>query len=274
MLVNETEKEVALLLAALKLIKGMVNHSMLSLSGDNTELCVRPMTMETAELFNILLVDFISPLGTPYARDLTMLSGLSEICKAPHFNVDNSLRPLSAAVEELTVWFDYEATFDEIWLPSIDRELSLVMARKEFIYNCGNIAKHNTFRLTVVAKKLLAILQRSDPSTTLKDAYLAIEDFYRWFHEDIFLYHLSKLSQMLNNIAWGIQDYLMPAYARSYTIDEEASATMHAGMYLFDYPADITSELGRVYYWDLMNEIRAKPYIARFGVSKYLCDRY
>lgn len=274
MLINETEKEVALLLAARKLIKGMVNRSMLSLSGDGTELCVRPMTMETAELFNILLLDFISPLDTPYPRNLTMLSGLSEICKAPHFNVRDSVGPLSVAVEELTAWLDYEATFEGIWLPSIDRELSLVMARKEFIYNCGNIAKHNTFRLTVVAKKLLDILQRSDPSTTLKDAYLAIEDFYRWFHEDIFLYHLSKLSQMLNNIAWGIQDYLTPEYARSYTIDEGASADMHAVMYLFDYPAEVSSEVGKVYYWDLMNEIRAKPYIARFDVSKYLCDRY
>ena len=274
MIVNDTEKEVALLLAAQKLIKGMVNHSMLALSDDYAELWVKPQSMESAELFNILLVDFISPLGQPYAGGLTMLSGLREICSDPHFNVGNSIQSLLLAVEELDTWLNYEATFNKIWLPSIDRELSLVMARKEFIYNCGNIAKHNTFRLTAVAKKLLSILQRSDPSTILKDAYLAIDDFYQWFHRDIFLYHLTKLSQMLNNIAWGIQDYLTPEYIRSYTIDNKASEKMHATMYRFDYPAEITTEMGKVYYWDLMNEIRAKPYIPKFGVPEVLSHRY
>ena len=78
------------------------------------------------------------------------------------------------------------------------------------------------------------------------------------------MFHLTKLSQMLNNIAWGIQDYLTPEYERSYTVDHERSKATNAIMYSFDYPPDVVSDLGRAYYWDLMNEIRDKPYIQRF----------
>ncbi len=274
MLNNDIEKEVGLLLAALKLVKAMVNHSVLSVEDDAEEQCIRPQTGESAALFNILAVDFISPLGDPFPDRTTMLDGLREICQTPNFDVGSSVAPLARAVEELANWLDFEATFKEILLPSIDRELTLVMARKEFLYHCGNIEKHNTFRLTAVAKKIHAVLQRSDPTATLIDAYLAMEDFQRWFHEDIFLYHLTKLSEMLNSIAWGIQDYLTPEYRRSYTVVSGKSERMHFESYRFECPAGITSELGRAFHWELMNQVRAKPYVMRFKTSRHLVGRY
>jgi hypothetical protein len=271
---NATEKEVSLLLAARKLIQGMVNRSMLSLSDNYEELWVRPETSQSAALFNILLVDFISPLGVPFSSSVTMLSGLLEITNSPHFDKDNSIQQLKDSLNEFNSWLDYKATFDKIRIPSIDRELSLTLDRKEFVTICGTIAKHNTFRLTGVSKKILGILQRSDPSITLENAFSAIEDFYERFHQDVFYYHLSKLSEMLNNISWGIQTYLEPEYKRSYTVDKKKSEMLKIVFYSFDYPAEIMSELGKIYYWDLMNELRARPYIPKFSAPSLQLQRY
>lgn len=47
------------------------------------------------------------------------------------------------------------------------------------------------------------------------EAALALEDFYRWFHDDILNYHASTIAEFLNNIRWGIYEYLQPEFQRS-----------------------------------------------------------
>jgi hypothetical protein len=62
---------------------------------------------------------------------------------------------------------------------------------------------------------LREILSRSNVSVDLDEAMLALEDFYRWFHDDILNYHASAIAEFLNNIRWGIYEYLQPEFHRS-----------------------------------------------------------
>jgi hypothetical protein len=73
----------------------------------------------------------------------------------------------------------------------------------------------------------------------------------------------------LNNIRWGIYDYLEPEFSRSYTKADAAAL-----WYEFDYPDAFASGLARAMYWGLMNWVRATPYMPRFEVTEYLKMQY
>lgn len=134
----------------------------------------------------------------------------------------------------------------------------------------------NPLRLSRTPKRIFDILQKSEPTLDIEDAFSVLEEFYEWFHRDVFYYHLTKISELLNNIGWGIQTYLSYEYSRSYTVDPEKTEKYGMGLdfYYFQYPSAVQSKLGKYYYWDLMNEIRAGMYIPRFSTSKYLEGRY
>ena len=38
-----------------------------------------------------------------------------------------------------------------------------------------------------------------------QQAYLAVETFFEWFHQDIFVYHSSQIGEFLNNIRWALR---------------------------------------------------------------------
>ena len=98
---------------------------------------------------------------------------------------------------------------------------------------------------------------------------LVLADFYQRFHTDILNYHSSTIAEFLNNIRWGIYEYLQPEFHGS--IVWEAGDTR---MYGFTYPPDVTSKLAKECYWELMNEVRSPPYVRRFRVTKWLKLRY
>jgi len=45
-------------------------------------------------------------------------------------------------------------------------------------------------------------------------------------------------------------------------------------MYRFHVPSAITHPLAKEMYWELMNVVRAPPYMPKFEVSQYLKMRY
>ncbi len=49
---------------------------------------------------------------------------------------------------------------------------------------------------------------------------LALGDFYERFHTDILNYHSSTIAEFLNNIRWGIYEYLQPEFRRSIVWEE------------------------------------------------------
>lgn len=273
---SEVEKEISILLSARQMIKSMVNKSMLSIGGDaENGLTIRPSTMEAAALFNSLLVDFISPIHPPFGNYRSHIDALKDICNNPHFNFNKSTGELRGAISSFDEWLSHEVTFEKVWLPSAsNEELQLKMSREDFLRICGDVSKHSTLRLYRTATRILSVLQRSNRDISLSDAFSGMEDFYNWFHNDVFHYHLTKICEMLNNIAWGVQTYLADEYRRSYTVDPKKSLNSQLTHYSFQYPSEVKTPLGKYYYWELMNEIRAKPYIAKFKAYKYAEGRY
>lgn len=79
----------------------------------------------------------------------------------------------------------------------------------------------------------------------------------------------APLPEFLNNIRWGIYDYLRPEFARSFTKDDPTSIA-----YRFLYPPDCSRPVARTMYWDLMNAVRSTPYFPKFEVTRYLKMRY
>lgn len=267
---NDVEEEVILLKAVWELIDSMVNFEMLKLYGDDPNSSVRFETMTHQRFFNIVLVDFLSVTDKrAFIKQTSYLGALKKISASPNFDVNNSVALLSKATHEFSDWLNQEIEVHKIWLPSIDTETTLKLTRMAFLKMCGNIAKHNFLRLIGVAEELKGILSRSGVTVALDEAVLALDDFYGWFHSDILNYLASTIAEFLNNIRWGIYEYLQPEFERSIVWESREPPK-----YRYTYPAGVMSALARSYYWDLMNDVRSPPYVRRFQVTKMLKLRY
>lgn len=117
-----------------------------------------------------------------------------------------------------------------------------------------------------------ALLAASGHAVSEQEAYLAVENFFEWFHDDIFIYHSSYIAEFLNNIRWAIFDYLRPEFARSWHLTERA--TPDFPIYAYRYPDGCTEPVARAMYWDVMNCVRGRPWMHRFIVSDSFKQRY
>ena len=133
----------------------------------------------------------------------------------------------------------------------------------------GNISKHNYLRAIGVAKQLKDILSQSGVTVDINEALLALSDFYERFHDDILNYHSSTIAEFLNNIRWGIYDYLQPEFNKSIIYEGGTPLKYH-----YTYPEEIKSRFAKECYWELMNYIRNKPYMRKFKVNRYFKLQY
>lgn len=263
------EQEVIILKAAKELIDSMVNFEILSIQGIDPDLHVVFKSSIHQKFFNIILADFLSrtdPRGP--IRQTSYLGGLSKIVGNPYFNESNSVHNLEVATQEFIDWLNHEVEVD-VWLPSIDKETKLDIKRLSFLKMTGNISKHNYLRAISVAKELRVILSRSGITVDIDEALLALAEFYERFHTDILNYHSTTISEFLNNIRWGIYDYLQPEFKKSIVWEGG-----HPPKYHYTYPKGIQSEFAKSCYWELMNEVREQPYMRKFKVTKWLKRRY
>jgi hypothetical protein len=268
------------------MIDGMVNWTMF-VKNDRTE--PTDLMFETAQhsrLFVILLGDFLSeirafkgdpvPLGLKAApsgarlSDLTFLFHLRQVCAGPKLGTDASA--LSATVKAFAVWLEGEFTAEGVNLRTIDIVADLRVARIRYIKMCGDVAKHNLARLATNADHLRKLLQAAGYSLSEQEAYLAVGDFFEWFHNDIFIYHSSQIAEFLNNIRWSIYDYLQPEFRRSWHLTDKA--TPEFPVYSYRVPPDITEPVARAMYWDVMNRSRSGPCVQRLVVTDSLKRRY
>ena len=74
----------------------------------------------------------------------------------------------------------------------------------------ASLSTHATFR---------DLLGRANRDIDEHMSYLAIENFFEWFFDNIFLYHSSQIAEFLNNIRWAIFRYLQPEFARCIPFD-------------------------------------------------------
>lgn len=263
------EQEVIVLKASNESIGSMVNHNILILSEGEDGAQAIFKTSIHQRLFNILLVDFLSTSsGDLTGEKISSLDALAKVCEKPSFNHHNSVKSLRRAVTAFTKWLEHEIKVD-VWFPSIELEAAVKVQRQEFIKICGDISKHSFYRLDRRAKSLQKILKDNGKEVSKEDALLALDDFYDRFHNDIFTYLGSHLVEKLNNIRWGIQEYLQPEFNRSMT---------HEGCtpprYRYTYPIGVQAEFAKLCYWGLMNDIRATPDMKRFKTYRVLTRRY
>jgi hypothetical protein len=285
---NEVEQESIILNSVWEMIDGMVNWAMF-VKHERTD--PTNMMFETsghAQLFNILLGDFLSelrafkrqpiPFGLPPApanarpSDLTFLFYLRQVCANPRLGRDSS--SLSTCVENFADWLEGETLADGVNLHDIDVVADIRVPRYRYLKICGDIAKHNIARLAGNVKHIRALLQASGHPVSEQDAYLAVPNFFEWFHQNIFIYHSSLIAEALNNIRWTIFDYLQAEFRRSWHSIELPIPVSSFQMYGYHYPEGCTEPVAKAMYWELMNRVRGRPWMHRFVISDSFKSRY
>lgn len=269
MVLSDFEEEVILLKATKELIDTMVNFEVFELIGSDSDSQISFKSATHQKFFNIILTDFLSQTDDrAFGKKTSFLGGIKSICEKPCFEVNNSISALSKAGNEFSDWLEQEIEV-AAWLPSIGSDTTLKLSRIDFLKMCGDISKHNFLRSAGSALKLQGILEKSDVSVTLDDALLVLGEFYEKFHTDIFNYHGSTLAEFLNNIRWGIYEYLQPEFRRSIVWEGGDPPR-----YRYTYPQKVKAGIAKECYWELMNEVRNEPYMRRFKVTKLLKIRY
>jgi len=259
---TKVETEVIGLWVACGSLDSMVNHALLKLVGNRGAREVRFETSTHQQLFNILLLDFLEKIDVTLTGEQgSCLDVLDRACQTASFDEKGSVEFLRKAVDDLRAWLDAEITVGT-WLPSIHQHLDLRIQRRESIYICGNMSKHNLARLTGAAKRLDEILRRHGVTVGYVKALHVLDDFYARFHEDIFEYHSTVITELLNNIRWGIHDYLSAEYLGAKV--QDASDPIK---YSYSYPDSVSDDFAKSCYWDLMNMVRRKPYMERFTAN-------
>lgn len=266
---NNVEKETIFLKAIYDLVNDMVNYEIIKLIGNDSHSETRFKSITHQKYFNIMLLDFLSDTNF-FGSKLSYQQALLAICRSPKFNSDNSISSLMLATNELIEWLEKEITVQKVWFPSIEIETNLSIKRVEFIRICGNISKHNFTRLQGVAVDLIKIFKRNQIGLDEEGALLILGEFYDWFHANIFSYHSSAIAEFLNNVRWGIYDYLRPEFIGSIVYETNE----HPKKYHYTFPRGILNNFAKVCYWELMNDIRSAPYMRRFQVGRYLKMSY
>lgn len=267
---NKMEEEVVYLSAVIELLSSMVNYELMAVGGEGNHKSVQFKTMTHRQLFSIALVDFLSPTDAKAPVPARLyLAALSSVAEQPSFEVNGSAQHLKVAVNTFREWLRAEISVDA-WLPSIDRQVVFRMPRYVLLKIDGNISKHNSLRSVGVAGELRTLLIKAGEETELYQAMLAQQDIYDIFHDDVCAYHASTIAEFLNNVWWGIQNYLKPEYIRSFVLSGEDDFPL----YRLLLPSEIEDPYAKTCYRTLMNQIHKEPHIQPFTVTYHLKGKY
>ncbi|THD42734.1 MAG: hypothetical protein E7774_14620 [Bradyrhizobium sp.] len=273
------DREIITLAAVWDLIGSMVHygHFMKEHKIENATLMFR--TLEAGKLFLIILADFLSlprdgsfGLTRPTSEGSmgkTYLGYLQRVVTAPEFAGDNTL--LASSLQAFAEWLDGFAVVDHVWLPSINREGTLRVRRMAYLKICGTISKHGFTRLGDIVGQLRGILAANGTDIDEGESYLVVPEFQEWFQDNIFIASSTLIAWHLNEIRWGIYEYLASEFQRAYTPTDVIQGLQ---MYTYDAPAGITGALVRSMYRDLMNSVRTPPYFPRFTVDRFTRESY
>lgn len=280
---TDTEQEIIILRAVWDLIDGMVNYQIFEKDHGKVGAELKFKTPSAARLFNILLADFLSkpkkyrskkePFNLPKAPkeptdiDRTFLFYLRHLCDNPILNKESGR--IQKPMERFIDWLEGECFVEKVWFGSIDIEMDIRVKRLLLLKICGNIAKHSFAGLGWCVERIKEVLEENGKEIDSGQGFLILPEFYEWFHDDILNYHATMIAEHLNNIRWGIFDYLQPEPSQSFE-----KADPHPINYRFNYPDDCLHPLAKAMYWDLMNQVRTPPYFPIFTTSKWLRKRY
>ncbi len=271
---SDAEKEILILKATMESINSMVNCEVLTLNHADPDSSIQFKNSIHQKYFNIIVLDFLH--SKIFRVDKNCIEALQTIFSNSVFNID--VATLKNATNNFREWLDRYVEYEhngetrEIWFPSIDQKMALKIKRSEYIEICGNISKHNPLGLDRQAGIIKRIFASNSVTIELTQALLIMDEFYQQFHGDQFSYHSSAIAEFLNNIRWGIYEYLQPLYMKSVNRHWDEHLKINAPQYI--YPDNIVNSYVRDIFWNLMNDVRSEPYMPRFVVTKFLKMRY
>ncbi|WP_448693501.1 hypothetical protein [Pseudomonas rhizophila] len=266
---SAAERETIGLCICLEAVSDIVNHSLLTFR----DVSAYPGEAEAIfpsrvhrDLFLIRLLDFVKETGS---KQLTGVAGsclavLKQACASQCFNINGSIAELQSSVDALEAWLS-EMKEITLWLPTLEINAKIKISRLEFLNITGNHSKHNLSRLTGVSRDVAKMLAEHGYCVSEDQIPLALDDFREHLAENYFVYYSTWLSELLNNIRWGLQSYLTPIFFMSYKTDPA-----DVPMYTYEYPTEITESVAREWFWRLMNNVRSRPYFKKFSGAHYL----
>lgn len=265
---NETEKETIGLCVSLEAIDDIVNHTLLEIRNVANypgEVEVYFNTFQQ-ELFIIRLLDFVKEVGDSKLLGISgsCLQVLHKVCENCSFDQEGSVNELKESLNNLETWLHYNIPI-KLWLPSLNLEVGIEVSRLDFITITGNQFKHNLSRLTKISNTIHTLLSKNGYSVDINQIPLLLGDIKEHLQENYFVYYGTWIVELLNNLRWGIQTYLLPIFKLSYEKDNTSGSTYH-----FNYPADIQNEIPKQWFWRLLNNVRSGPHLQKFTSAHYL----
>lgn len=263
---NTAEFEAIGLCICLDALNSILHHEILELRdvSDHPGECeVIFQSAAHEDLFLIRLLDFVKEGAD---KKLTGVDGSclevlkKAACETRCFDENGSVAILKKAVETLDGWLSHEKPI-KLWLPTLAIEAPVGISRLALLKIIGNHSKHNLSRLTGVSGDIAKILNKSVHRDLIP---LALADFREHLAGNYFVYYCTWLSELLNNLRWGLQAYLSPTFARSYKLDPNSPR------YSYEYPENIVGDVPRQWFWYLMDNIRTPPYLKEFTGAHYL----
>jgi hypothetical protein len=266
--VNTSEREAIGVCIACEAIGDLVNHALLDVrvnSSDGQQGIAYFRSRAHRDLFLIRLLDFAKESGDSALTGVkgSCLEVLRAACVTQSFGTHGSAQLLQRAVQDLDTWLKAPSNLN-LWLPTIDVEVEVKVPRLQLLFISGNQAKHNISRLTGLAHNVQDMLRDHGHDVPLEQIPLALEDFTDHLDEHFFVYYGTWISELLNEVRWGIQFYLGGAFARSFTPTPE----IHEIAYRYSYPEGVQNPVARSWYWRLMNHVRSGPSVNRFRTPK------
>jgi hypothetical protein len=262
------ELEAIGLCIALEAVNDIVNHELLKvryIQDSESEAEIYFPTRIHQNMFLIRLLDFVKEEGNAALTEVrgSCLAVLQAAYNTRSFDVNDSVSALRESTIALANWFDAARPLT-LWLPTLETNAKLNVARHEFLYISANQAKHNISRLTGLSKRIAHLLNQNGYDVSIEQIPLALDDFQEHLTEDYFFYYGTWLSELMNNVRWGIQKYLVPTYEASLTQDPCGGIK-----YTYRYPSSITNTVPRLWFFRLMNNIRRGPCLKPFEASRY-----
>ncbi len=267
---NAAEQEAIGLWISVEAIDDMVNHALwllIDVSRFPSECETRFHSRIHQQLFLIRLLDFVKEPGD---RALTGVKGscldiLEAAGNSPALCRNSDTRLLVSAVTTLKDWLNRGREI-KLWLPTLNIEAHITVSCMDLLTIAGNQSKHNPSHLTGVCQRIARILVEQGYAVTLDMMPLALDDFREHLNENFFTYHGTWLAELLNNVRWGIQTYLYATFRWSY---REHIPDL-PGIYRYEYPKAIQTEITQHWFWWLMNTVRSGPIFKRFDGAHYL----
>ncbi|WP_320838234.1 hypothetical protein [Zhongshania sp.] len=257
------EQEVVGLCVSYEAAVDIANHALLEL-----QVCSRHPEEKRAlfpshiheQLFLIRLLDFVSEKGNSQLTGVkgSCLDVLEAACNSACFEESGRVEVLRSAVVELRVWLAYSGK-TKLWLPSLDINAELEVSRLDFLFIAANHSKHNLSRLTGVANRISSFLNDHGYEISTEEIPLALDDFREHLSENYFVYYGTWLTELVNNIAWGVWTYLQPQFERSFRPEGRNSL-----FYSYDYPKGVSDPIAQRWFDRLMGNIHTRPYLEQF----------